>query len=336
MTDELIKYSDIKVFKRTNNNFVSKIIKDNLINLSKLKKGYVVVKVKYSNLNFKDLLMAKGQKGLVSKIPHTPGIDMSGLVYCSRSKEFRTNDKVFVIGKPLGVEVSGSFSKFIVLHEDWVMKLPKNISLKEIMIAGTSGLTAFRAFSKVSKIIKKFSKKPILINAATSNVGLFLIYMLKKLGLNLEVVTSRPERAKKLKKLGIKKVHIFKDFNKKYEFELLSERFSVVFDNLGGDMLSLCLKYIIKNGALVSIGNILNNNSNINVLPLILREVNIIGVNAERSSLLDRKQYMNYLKKTKIISQLKKHTKIIKFEDLIKILNNRNFVKKSYRYLLKV
>jgi len=63
-------------------------------------------------------------------------------------------------------------------------------------------------------------------------------------------------------------------------FPILYEKYPVVFENLVGDIISICLKYLIKKGILLSIGNILGNISNINILPLILREVRVIGVNA--------------------------------------------------------
>ena len=74
---------------------------------------------------------------------------------------------------------------------------------------------------------------------------------------------------------------------------MLNEKYSVIFENLGGGLISICLKYLIKGGILVSIGNILSNTSTINILPLILRNVSIIGINAEYSNAYERKNLSN-------------------------------------------
>ena len=87
-------------------------------------------------------------------------------------------------------------------------------------------------------------------------------------------------------------INQFKSFLKTPNFALLNEKYSAVFDNLGGDVISICLKYLIKKGILVSIGNILGNTSNINILPLILREVSILSLNAEFSITNERKNIL--------------------------------------------
>ena len=94
--------------------------------------------------------------------------------------------------------------------------------------------------------------------------------------------------------MGVKKIHIFKNLIKTHNFSLMNEKYSVVFENLGGEVISVCLKYLIKKGVLVSIGNILGNISNLNILPLILREVSILGVNAESSSKRKRCDFSSF------------------------------------------
>ena len=81
---------------------------------------------------------------------------------------------------------------------------------------------------------------------------------------------------------------------------LLNEKYSAIFENLGGEVISICLKYLIKKGILVSIGNILGNTSNINILPLILREVSILSVNAELTNPNERKKILNSFKSIKL------------------------------------
>ena len=331
-----IKYTSLNIIKTKKNKITNKITKNNLLRKEDIKKKFVVVKVEYANLNYKDLLMSQGHRGLIKKFPFTPGIDACGTIYYSNSKKFTKNDKVFVIAHPLGVEANGSFSEYITIPEHWVEKLPINLTSKEIMMIGTSGFTAVKALNKSLKTILRYKKKPVLVTGATGNVGMFIIFLLANIGLNIEAVTSSTENNIILKKMGVTKIYTLKNFLKTPNFALLNEKYSAVFENLGGDVISICLKYLIKKGILISIGNILGNTSNINILPLILREVSILSVNAECSSANERKNILQTFKSIKLKRQLLKRTKVINLKEVSKIMKFKSFNKKILRYVVKI
>tara|TARA_B100001175_G_C19426944_1_gene599111 strand:+ start:122 stop:1135 length:1014 start_codon:yes stop_codon:yes gene_type:complete len=332
----LISYSSLKIEKNKNNKITSKISSNNLLRKEDVKKNFVVIKVDYANLNYKDFLMSKGHMGLIKKFPHTPGIDACGTIYYSNSQKFKKNEKVFVIAHPLGVDTDGSFSEYITIPDLWVDKLPKSLTSKEIMMFGTSGFTAIKALNKTLKTILKYKKKPVLITGATGNVGMIIIFLLTNIGINIEATTSRLKNSIILKKMGVKKVHILKNFLKTPNFALLNEKYSTIFDNLGGEVIPVSLKYLIKKGALVSIGNVLGNSSNINILPLILREVNILSVNAECTSQNERQNIIKNFKSTKLKKQLLSKTKVITLKEVSKIFKQKNYHNKNLRYVIKI
>jgi len=309
--DFLIKYSFLKIEKNKNNKITNKISSNNLLRKKDVRKNFVVIKVDYANLNYKDFLMTRGHTGLIKKFPHTPGIDASGTIYYSNSKKFKKNEKVFVIAHPLGVYSNGSFSEYIIVPDLWVEKLPKNLTSKEIMMFGTSGFTAVKALNKALKTILKYKKKPVLVTGATGNVGMIIIFLLTNIGINIEAITSKTKNIIILKKMGVKKIYTLKNFLKVPNFPLLNEKYSVIFENLGGEVLSICLKYLIKKGALISIGNILGDTSNINILPLILRETSMLSVNAELTNSYERKKILNSFKSLKLKNKLKKKKKFL-------------------------
>ena len=59
------------------------------LNLDFIKDGDVLVKVDYSDLNYKDALILKNGARLVKEFPHIPGIDFSGVVEESKHKNFK-------------------------------------------------------------------------------------------------------------------------------------------------------------------------------------------------------------------------------------------------------
>ena len=66
------------------------------INKSFLKHGDVLVKVDYSDLNYKDALILNNGARLVKEFPHIPGIDFAGTVLESDNSKFVKGMKLFL------------------------------------------------------------------------------------------------------------------------------------------------------------------------------------------------------------------------------------------------
>ena len=186
-----INYTSLNLIKTKKNKIINRIEKNNVLRKEDIKKNFVVIKVEYANLNYKDFLMTKGHSGLIKKFPHTPGIDACGTICHSSSKKFKKDDKVFVIARPLGVETNGSFSEYITITDLWVEKLPKYLTSKEVMMIGTSGFTAGKALNKSLKTMTKYKNKPVLVTGAMGNVGMCIIFLLTNMGINVEATTSQ-------------------------------------------------------------------------------------------------------------------------------------------------
>ena len=63
-----IKYTSLDIIKTKKNKIKSKINKNKLLKKEDVKKKFVVIKVEYSNLNYKDFLISRGQNSLVKKL----------------------------------------------------------------------------------------------------------------------------------------------------------------------------------------------------------------------------------------------------------------------------
>ena len=113
-----------------------------LIDKSFLKHGDVLVKVDYSDLNYKDALILNNGAKLVKEFPHIPGIDFSGTVLESDNSKFSKGDEVILTGWRVGEIYFGGYSQLAKVNGDYLVKKPKDISFKEAMILGTAGLTA--------------------------------------------------------------------------------------------------------------------------------------------------------------------------------------------------
>ena len=135
--------------------------------VSDLPKNDLLIRVRYSSLNYKDALSASGNKGVTKKYPHTPGIDAVGTVVSSDTEKFLENEKVIVTSYDLGMNTAGGFGQYIRVPSDWAVKLPEEMSMKESMIIGTAGLTAAMSVFRLTEYIKpehgkvQFPEQPV-------------------------------------------------------------------------------------------------------------------------------------------------------------------------------
>ena len=83
------------VIDNQNDNFSRKVDE---LDKSFLGNEDVLVKVEYSDLNFKDAMILKNGGKLVKEYPRIPGIDFSGTVVESKDEEFKEGDKVILTG----------------------------------------------------------------------------------------------------------------------------------------------------------------------------------------------------------------------------------------------
>ena len=140
------------------------------------------ISVRYSSLNYKDALSATGNKGVTRNYPHTPGIDASGVVAESGSGDFEKGDEVIVTGYDLGANTSGGYGGYIRVPADWVVKLPKGLSLRDSMVYGTAGFTAALSVYKLEEYGVSSGSGEVLVTGATGGVGSVACGILAKAG----------------------------------------------------------------------------------------------------------------------------------------------------------
>jgi len=305
--------------------------KKNFVNLDK---NEILIKVSYSSINYKDILMSQGNPGLIRKYPHVAGIDATGKVLESRSKKFRKNDKVIVVAKPLGVEKSGSFAEYLKIPSSWAYKIPKNISEKKVIIFGTAGFSAILAINKLIENGLNKKTRPILITGATGGVGSIAVFLLSKLGFKIISSTRSKKNFNFLKKIGTSQIIDHDYFKKQNNLPLLKIKYSAIIDNVGKNIISVGSKELENRGTYILIGNVDGNDADINLLPFILRGINLIGINAESSSNIEREKVMKKIFQLCKSSNLNSIFKEYNFKDIKKVLKKNNNI--NGRVIIKI
>tara|TARA_Y100000816_G_scaffold280617_1_gene254199 strand:- start:959 stop:1960 length:1002 start_codon:yes stop_codon:yes gene_type:complete len=253
----------------------------------------VLVKVEYSDLNFKDAMILKNGGKLVKEYPRIPGIDFSGTVVQSNDKEFVEGDKVILTGCRVGELFHGGYSQYANVKKDFLIKCPKGLTTKHAMILGTAGLTALLcAFSVKAReeLLMQSKVNDVLVTGSTGGVGMVAVMVLSKMGINVTAITGKPEKEEYLKELGAKNVINRSEFEG--EPKLLDKgTWDGVVDTVGGNILSNAISQTKPKGIVALCGNASSNKLNTNVLPFILRAIKLWGVDSVNIS-KKRKQFV--------------------------------------------
>ncbi len=259
-----------------------------------LPKGDVLIQVKYSSLNYKDALSATGNRGVTKKYPHTPGIDASGIVVDSNNDTFQPGDEVLVTGYDLGMNTSGGFEQYIRVPSDWIIALPKGLSLGESMIFGTAGFTAgMSVHALVGKV--KPSDGEVLVTGATGGVGCLSVAILSKLGYSVTAVSGKPTAKKFLGQLGAKKVIGREEIGNPKNSPILKGVWAGVIDTVGGEMLANSIKATLPCGVVTCCGNVASPDLPLTVFPFILRGVTLVGIDSQNCPHEYRQHIWNHL-----------------------------------------
>ena len=306
------------------------------IDKSFLKHGDVLVKVDYSDLNYKDALILNNGAKLVKEFPHIPGIDFAGTVLESDNAKFVKGDEVILTGWRVGEIYFGGYSQLAKVNGDFLVKKPKDISSKQAMILGTAGLTALLcsfAIKAREELLLGEKVKDVLVTGASGGVGSIAVMILNKFGYDVTAVTGKTENEEYLRSLGAKNIINKADLDKDAR-PLDKGLWDGVVDTVGGKILANALAQTRDNGIVSACGNASDYKLNTTVMPFIIRGVKLWGINSVTASIKRREFVLNEVKDLIDFEQLEKSIKTVSLEDLIDIFPKMLKGETSGRYIV--
>ena len=246
--------------------------------------GEVVVRVAYSDINYKDALAATGKGKILRRASCIGGIDFSGTVVSSGDPRFAKGDAVLGIGFDLGVSHHGGYSHYARVPAAWLTRLPQGMSLWDAMAFGTAGYTAGIAIVRMEHEGLKPANGPVIVSGATGGVGSIAVASLSRLGYHVVALTGKESESDWLKKLGAKEILLRKSLNLEKIKPLDKSTWAGAVDNLGGEVLAWMCSTMKDNGVIGSIGLAASPSLNTTVMPFILRGARLLGINSGESS----------------------------------------------------
>ena len=131
-----------------------------------------------------------------------PGVDFAGTVEESSSPDFKPGDEVVVTGCGTSETMWGGYAQLARLNAEYIVPLPKGMTLVEAMGIGTAGFTAMQSLLALEKHGLKPGGREVLVTGAAGGVGSLAVALLANLGYKVVASTGRPELHPYLRSLG--------------------------------------------------------------------------------------------------------------------------------------
>jgi len=241
--------------------------------------GDVTLAVAYSSLNYKDGLAVTGKGKIMRSHPMTAGIDLAGVVEASDSPDWKPGDEVLVTGWGLSESHSGGFTQRQRVQSGWLTRRPDGLTLQQTMAVGTAGLTAMLCVLAIEGAGVVPGDGEVVVTGAAGGVGSVAVAVLAKLGHAVAASTGREATHDYLRSLGASAI-VEREELATAGRPLDKERWLGGVDTVGSQTLATVLAQTRYRGAVAACGLVGGNDLPTTVLPFILRNVSLLGIDS--------------------------------------------------------
>lgn len=201
----------------------------------------VLIEVKYSGINFADIVMRLGMYKDAPPKPFVPGYEVSGVVKKVGSKVDR-----FKVGEEVMAGTRfGGYASHIVVPQWQVLKINNEMSLEQACSVPVNFITSYIALHEFARVR---AGDKVLIDCATGGVGVYAIQMAKAAGADVVGLTSSKSKLDFITELGAR-AFTHEEFEKNPE-----KNFTFILNSRGGKSLKYQFKILSMSGQLCCIG----------------------------------------------------------------------------------
>lgn len=290
--------------------------------VEQLDAGEIVIRVAYSCINYKDALAATGKGRIIRRFPCIGGIDLSGTVVESADPRFSKGDAVLATSYDIGVAHDGGFAEYARIPADWVVPMPKGLSLFDAMALGTAGFTAGLAVVRMEHEGLRPGAGPVAVTGATGGVGSIAVDILAGLGHQVTAITGKEAEADYLRGLGAREVMLRSSIDLAKIKPLDKATWAGAVDNLGGEMLAWLASTMQIGAPLAAVGLAASMSLPTTVAPFILRGVSLLGVDSVNCPMPQRRMVWERLATDMRPRHLAAMSRTIPFDDLPKAFDD--------------
>ena len=255
--------------------------------------GQVLLKMRAWSLNYRDLLVVKGQYNPKLKLPMTPLSDGVGEVAAVGEGVTRVKMGDRVAGifmqrwldgevtdaltrSALGGGGVGMLAEYVVLHEDGVVAVPAHLSDEEAATLPCAAVTAWHA------LITEGNLKPgdTILAQGTGGVSLFALQFAHFTGARILITSSSDAKLERAKQMGASDGINYKttpDWEERVRDLTGGLGVDHVVEVGGAGTLGKSLRAVRTNGKISLIG-VLTGGGQINPMPILMKNVRLQGI----------------------------------------------------------
>jgi NADPH:quinone reductase-like Zn-dependent oxidoreductase len=258
----------------------------------KLNDYEVRVKIHAASLNFRDLMVARGEYNKKQPLPLIPLSDGAGIVTEVGSKVtlVKVGDKVCATfsqnwpnGAPtndtykntLGSPLDGMLQEEAIFHENGLVIFPKHLDFIEAATLPCAGVTAFHALISCG-----LNPGDSVLLEGTGGVSLFALQFANILGLKTIITSSSDEKLKRAKSLGCAHGINYKEtpYWSKELRKLVPSGVDAVVEVGGAKTLPEALASVKRSGVVLLIGVLSGSLEMLDLRPILMNNICIQGI----------------------------------------------------------
>lgn len=256
--------------------------------------GEVLLGMKASSLNYRDLLMVQGHYDPRQPLPLIPCSDGVGVVEALGEGVTRVavGDRVcpifaqsWLAGGPerdrirstLGGPIDGTLTEKMVVSAESVVQVPAHLTDEEAACLPCAGVTAWSALITLGQL----QAGDTVLLQGTGGVSIFALQFAKQAGAKVIITSSSDEKLERAKELGADHTINYKTEEEwgKVARNLTGKRgVDHVVEVGGAQTLKQSLKAIRPGGTISMIGVLSGTASKVNLLPILMQQVKVQGV----------------------------------------------------------
>ena len=272
--------------------------------------GDVTVAVEYSTVNYKDALALSGRSPVIRTFPLIPGIDLAGVVETSSHPGYAPGDRVLVNGWGLSQTHHGGYAQKARVPGEWLVKIPEAFTSRDAMAIGTAGYTAMLSVLALEHGGVSPDQGDILVTGANGGAGSIAIALLSTLGYRVVASTGRLEESAYLKELGAAEI-LDRATLSEPGAPIAKERWAGAIDAVGSHTLANVLAQTRYRGVVAAFGLAQGADLPGSVLPFILRNVTLAGIDSVNAPYAAREQAWTRLAADLDLGKLARTTQMI-------------------------
>jgi NADPH:quinone reductase-like Zn-dependent oxidoreductase len=256
--------------------------------------GEVAVRVHATSLNYRDLMMIRGQYNPRIPVPFVPLSDGAGEVEAVGSgvTRWREGDRVaaafmpgWISGGPtdaavrsaLGAGGTGMLAERVVIPADGLVAIPEHLTFEEAATLPCAAVTAWHAVVTEGQI----RAGDTVLVLGTGGVSVFALQFALLHGARVLATSGSEEKLQRIKDLGASdgvNYKVFPDWDKVVRELTDREGVDHVVEVGGAGSLSRSLRAVKTGGRVSMIGVLTGGVSEVNVLPILMRNLRVQGI----------------------------------------------------------